>query len=64
MPLWVDLHMHIGKVPDLVDTGAQFSCIREDLAEFANSLGEPCRFEFCSVICSLADGRGVESPTL
>ena len=56
--------MHIGKVPDLVDTGAQFSCIRDDLAEFANSLGEPCRFEFCSVICSLADGRGVESPTL
>jgi len=50
--------MHIGKVPDLVDTGAQFSCIRDDLAEFANSMGEPCRFESCSVICSLAHGRG------
>ena len=57
LPLWVDLHMQIGKVPALVDTGAQFSCIREDLAEFANSMGEPCRFESCSVICSLSEDR-------
>jgi len=57
LPLWVDLHMQIGKVPFVVDTGAQLSCIRADLAEFAHPIGEPCRFESCSVICSLADGR-------
>jgi hypothetical protein len=57
LPLWVDLHMQIGKVPALVDTGAQFSCIRVDLAEIARSMGEPCRFESCSLTCSLVDGR-------
>ena len=49
--------MQIGKVPAHVDIGAQFSCIRADIAEIAYSMGEPCRFESCSVICSLADGR-------
>ena len=57
LPLWVDLHLQIGKVPALVDTGAQFSCIRVDLAEFIRSMGKPCRFESCSLTCSLADGR-------
>jgi hypothetical protein len=49
--------MQIGKVLALVDTGAQFSCIRADPADFARLMGGPGRFKACSVICSLADGR-------
>jgi hypothetical protein len=56
-PLWIDLQMHIGNVPALVDIGTQFSCIRSDLAEFAYLMGELCLFKLCSVTCSLADGR-------
>jgi len=32
--LWVLLNFKLGKVPALVDTGAQFSCIRADVIEY------------------------------
>ena len=47
----------MGKVPALVDTGAQFSCVRADVAESLYLNGEPCAFTACSVNCLLADGR-------
>jgi len=30
-PLWVNLHFKLTQTPSLVDTGAQFSCIRKDV---------------------------------
>jgi hypothetical protein len=46
-----------GKVPALVDTGAQFSGIRPDVVEFLRRNGEPCITSSCAVTCELADGR-------
>jgi len=57
---WVMLQLKEGKVPALVDTGAQFSCVRSDLAEFLYLTGEPCVFSLCSVSCILADGTRCE----
>ena len=54
------LDFKVGKVPALVDTGAQFSCIRSDLAEFLSSSGESCEFKQCKVSCLLADGTRSE----
>ena len=59
-PLWVNLELKVGKVPALINTGAQFSCIRSDVAEFLNLRGEPCVFTSCSVTCLLADGQRCE----
>ena len=42
--LWVVLEMKTGKVPALVDTGAQFSRIRADVTEFLFLMGEPSKF--------------------
>jgi len=56
-PLWVTLEMKVGRVPALIDTGAQFSCIRSDVAEFLYRRGEPCVFTSCAVTCCLADGQ-------
>jgi hypothetical protein len=55
-PLWVMLELHVGKVPVLIDTGAQFSYVRSDVAEFLYLRGEPCTFTTCSVTYLLADG--------
>jgi hypothetical protein len=44
-PQWVVLRLKGQKVPALVDTGAQYSCVRADVAEFLRSMGETC--EFC-----------------
>ena len=55
-PLWVMLELRVGKVPALVDTGAQLSCIRSDVVEYLYLLGEPCKFLQCAVLCTLADG--------
>jgi len=44
-------------VPALVDTGAQFSCIRSDVIEYLYMRGESCGFLPCSLTCLLADGR-------
>jgi hypothetical protein len=59
-PLLVNLELKVGKVPALIDTGAQFSCIRSDVAEFVNVREEPCVFTSCSVTCLLADGQRCE----
>ena len=55
--LWVVLELRTGKVPALVDTGAQFSCIGADIAEFLFLMGEPPTFAACSVSCALSDGQ-------
>ena len=51
------LDLKLGKVPALVDTGAQFSCIGSDVTEYLYLRGEHCVFSLCSVMCLLADGR-------
>ena len=55
--LCVQLQFKVGKVPALIDTGAQFSCVRANVAEFLYLMGEPCSFTSCSVECALADGQ-------
>ena len=55
--LWVPLEFRLGKVPALIDTGAQFSCVRADVAKFYYLMNEPCSFTQCSVECTLADGQ-------
>jgi hypothetical protein len=59
-PLWVNLELKVGKFSGLVDTGAQISCIRSDVAEFLDLREEPCVFAKCSVTCFLADGQRCE----
>jgi len=59
-PLWVMLELKRGKIPALVDTRAQFLCIRVDVAEYLYLTGEPCVFGSCSVRCVLADGTRCE----
>jgi hypothetical protein len=56
-PLWVVLELRMGKVPALVDIGAQFSCVHGDVAEYLYRKAEPCTFAWCPVTCWLADGR-------
>ena len=55
-PLWVMLDLKVGKVPTLIDTGAQFSCVRSEVVEYLYLIGESCEFLSCSVLCTLADG--------
>ena len=43
----------------LVDTGAQFSCIRSDVIEYLYHRGERCVFSSCSIGCLLADGKRI-----
>jgi hypothetical protein len=50
------LSLKSGSIPALVDTGAQFSCVCSDIAEYLYLMGEPCVFGWCSVGCVLADG--------
>jgi hypothetical protein len=54
--LWITVELKSGKVPALLDTGAQFSCIRSDVAEFLYLTGERCSFSACLVNYVLADG--------
>jgi len=54
------LELRVGKIPALVDTGAQFSCVRSNVAEFLYLAEEPCSFLSSSVVCLLADGRRCE----
>ena len=44
------------KIPAIVDTGAQFSCIRSDVIEYLYLTGLPCSFLPCHLNCLLADG--------
>jgi hypothetical protein len=45
-----------GIIPTLVDTGAQFSCIREDVVEHFRRKGYPHEFSSCRMMCITADG--------
>jgi len=58
--LWVLIQLKSGKVPALIDTGAQVSCIRADVVEFLRLIREPCAFGECSMRCILADGTRCE----
>jgi len=53
---WIDLNLKTGKVPALVDTDAQFSCLRSDVVEYLNKRGEMCTFSPCIFSCLLTDG--------
>ena len=55
-PLWAVLNLKSGSLPALVDTRAQFSCIRTEVAEYLRRVWEPCVFEPCLVVCILANG--------
>jgi hypothetical protein len=55
-PFWVMLQLKGGSIPALIDTGAQFSCVRSDIGEYLYLMGEPCVFGSYSVGCVLADG--------
>jgi len=50
------LRFKIGEVPALIDTGAQFSCIRTEVLEYLFLRGQPCKFSLCSLSYTLADG--------
>jgi len=54
--LWVLLKFKLGKVPALIDTGAQFSCIRADVIEYIFLRGEHCVLSTCALTCLLAEG--------
>ena len=53
--LYFVLKLKSGSIPALVDTGAQFSCIRTEVAEYLRRVGSPV-FEPCLVGCILANG--------
>ena len=55
-PLWIVWKLKSGSILALVDTGAQFSCIRIEVAEYLRRVGESCVFEPFLVGCILADG--------
>jgi len=55
-PLWVMVGLKRGKIPALLDTGAQSSCIRSDIAEFLLLAGETRVFKTCSINYVLANG--------
>ena len=44
------------KVPAIVDTGAQFSCLLSDVVEYLHKRGERCTFSPCVFPCLKADG--------
>jgi hypothetical protein len=54
--LWVTLSLKGRNIPAIVDTGAQFSCIRSDVVEYLYLTGEPCSFLLCYVSFLLANG--------
>jgi hypothetical protein len=55
--LWFRLKLKLGELPALIDTGAQFSCIRSDVVEYLYMRGESSVFTSCSVTYVLADVR-------
>jgi len=54
--LWVDLEVAVGRIPVLVDTGAQFSCLRTDVVEYLHMRGQASKFSECTLLCMLAVG--------
>jgi len=55
-PLWVKLNFKLEEVPALVDTGAQFSCIRRDVVRTLVDLGVKAKLDSCMLECHLANG--------
>jgi len=55
-PLCVMVGLKRGKIPALLDTGAQSSCIRSDIAEFLRLAAETRVFKPCSINYVLANG--------
>jgi hypothetical protein len=58
--LWVKLNVKVGEVPSLVDTGAQFSCIRRDVMRTLSELGVKAEMGSCRLSCHLANGLRCE----
>ena len=54
--LWVGLEVAAGRIPVLVDTGAQFFCLRTDVVKYLHMRGQPSNFSECTLPCMLADG--------
>jgi hypothetical protein len=59
-PLWVKLDFKITQVPSLVDTGAQFSCIRKDVVQSLIDRGLDVKRSECRLACHLANGLSCE----
>ena len=56
-PPWMMASMKVGDVAASVNTGAQFSCVCSDVAEFLRLTGEPCEIVmFCFVPWLMGDG--------
>ena len=53
--LWVGLNMKLGKIPTLVDTGPQFSCVRSNVIHYLYHRGERYKFVPCNLSCLLAE---------
>ena len=54
--LWVDLEVAVGRIPVLVDTGSQFSCLRTHVVEYLHMRSQPSKFSECTLPYMLADG--------
>ena len=50
-PLWVNLDFKLTQIPLLVDTGAQFSCIRKDVVQSLVDLGLYMKKSECRLSC-------------
>jgi hypothetical protein len=59
-PLWVTLDFKVAHIPSLVDTGAQFSCIRKDVVQSLVELGLKVKKSECRLACHLANGLSCE----
>ena len=53
--LRVMLSLKVGQVPALIDTVAQFSCVRSDVIEYLYLANGSCKFSSFSVSCTSAD---------
>jgi hypothetical protein len=56
----VKLNFKLGEVSSLVDTGAQFSCIRRDVLQTLSDLGVKAKKGSCRLSCHLAKGLRCE----
>ena len=59
-PLWTNLDFKLTQIPSLVDTGAQFSCIRKDVVQSLIDLGLNVKKSECRLSCHLANGLSCE----
>jgi len=55
-PLWVKLNFKLEEVPLLVDTGAQFLCIRRDVMQTLVDIGVKAKKGLCQLSYHLANG--------